>query len=161
MNEYELAKKEIPNVWYESFWPILVIACATGALTYEAYVVSPETRETVNILLSTAGSAFVYVVGRLMDKISTKETMIVVHQADGLNIDHPVVETNMMYSEKPTPEEVMSLLRSVPDIIVFPVATLFPPLGVAVGLGSALAALNNKRKSQRLRRAIELAEAQI
>lgn len=161
MNEYELAKKEIPEAWFESYWPILAVACITGVVTYEAYIVSPETRESVNFLLSMAGSAFVYVVGRLMDKTSTGEIFTLVRLADELNIDHPIVETNTRYSKKPTSEEVMSLSKAIPEIVFFPAATLFPPLGVGVGLGSGLAALNNKRKSQRLRRAIELAEGRI
>lgn len=153
--EYETALLEIPPVFYErrmTMYGVGLIALV-GVMTAQ----DVGGGDLPSYILPIASSA-TYVIGRIMDRLSTIKALEVMQRADELGITYPFTEQNPYLPEKLSPEELQHHPQKYVDFAVSALCPIVPPWGFAIGLSSGFVALNNSRKTKRLQRAIKMSK---
>lgn len=151
---YELARSEFPRKWYEEESLILAPTILTAALVF--WALDTTNWNGMGIPLSTL-SAIVCIAGRLADVGSTLSVFKVVDYLFSNGIAHPVHESNPWIGKHPSSKDILGR-GIVIDGICVAISATFPPVGFAMGIGSAIVALNNHRKLSILNRAANIAK---
>ena len=153
--EYDKASEDIPVKFFESENNLNWIFIITSTSILSSQFISNNS--IPSFVLSTS-SAAVFITGRMMDYYSTFKGLKVIQQAEELGIEPGFKEIGKFKGEKPTEESILAHPIRYLEIILTALTPLIPAWGLAGGIDGGLVALNNSRKTQRLKRAIEIAQ---
>ena len=110
--EYRQAEVEIPYAVFENPDMIYRISTAVGLITLLGQIVDGQSSPTLPL---TIASAATYVIGRIMDRQSTINSLKLQQQAESLNLEHPLYEENLLFPKKLTLEEYVNSSKKTLD----------------------------------------------
>lgn len=156
-NEYLAATDKIPIATYEDpDLRFLTLACLSVTLS-NLYTAAIYFGEYPGLWLH-ALSGFIYVAGSIADRHTSAKNIYLTDNAVVSELNISVEEQSPMLPDDLSVDDLYTHPKKYFDGVVSALSVLLPPVGITVGVGRGLGALNNHRLSRRICLAVEIAQ---